>query len=169
MFSIMLFIFLCFFGILAVLVYMLRCQEKLVRQLREEHTQLRMMLRAMESRLDYPDGSQPAAADVSAADAGVNNVPEQQDYASPAFSMETALDMDSNPQETAPHQTRAARLTARSAEPVASAGNDPLLHLSFDPPAGKSQGPRPTGAPGIDPALDLHFDPMDVAQSAAPR
>ena len=71
MFSIMLFIFLCFFGILAVLVYMLRCQEKLVRQLREDHAQLRVMLRAMESRLDYPGGSQPSAADVSAADVSV--------------------------------------------------------------------------------------------------
>lgn len=165
MFSIMLFIFLCFFGILAVLVYMLRCQEKLVRQLREDHAQLRVMLRAMESRLDYPGGSQPSAADVSAADVSVNDSLEQQDYAAPAFSTETALDMDSNPHENARHQTRAARLTARVDEPVASAGNDPLLHLSFDPPAGKSQGPRPAGAPAIDPALDLHFDPMDAAQA----
>ena len=157
MFSIMLFIFLCFFGILAVLVYMLRCQEKLVRQLREEHTQLRMMLRAMESRLDYPDGSQPAAADVSAADVSVNDSPGQQDYATPAFSAETELDMDSNPHENARHQTRAARLTARVDEPVASAGNDPLLHLSFDPPAGKGYAPRTAGAPAVDPALDLHF------------
>ncbi len=167
MFSIMLFIFLCFFGILAVLVYMLRCQEKLVRQLREDHAQLRVMLRALESRLDYLDGSQPPAADLSVADAGVNDATEQQDYAVPAFSTETALDMDSNPYETARHQTRAARLTARVAEPVADTGNDPLLHLSFDPPAGKGQTPRTAGAPAVDPALDLHFDPMDGAQSAA--
>ena len=169
MFSIMLFIFLCFFGILAVLVYMLRCQEKLVRQLREEHAQLRVMLRAMESRLDYLDGSQPAAADANVADANANDAPEQQNYASPAFSMETSLDMDSNPNETAPHQTRAARLTARVADPVATAGNDPLLHLSFDPPASNGHGPRPAGAPLIDPALDLHFDPVDTAQSVAQR
>lgn len=157
MFSIMLFIFLCFFGILAVLVYMLRCQEKLVRQLREDHAQLRVMLRALESRLDFPDGSQSAVADASLADVSFNDAPEQQDHAAPAFSTETALDMDSNPHETARQQTRAARLTARVAEPVAAAGNDPLLHLSFDPPAGKGQAPRTAGAPAVDPALDLHF------------
>lgn len=169
MFSIMLFIFLCFFGILAVLVYMLRCQEKLVRQLREEHDQLRVMLRTMEARLDFPDGRQPSAADVNVADVSVNDASEQQDYAAPAFSTETALDMDSNPHETARHQTRAARLTARAADPVATADNDPLLHLSFDPPAGKGHTPHTAGASVVDPALDLHFDPMDGAQGAARR
>lgn len=69
MFSIMLFIFLCFSGILAVLFHMLRSQERLCRALRDEHAQLRVLLRAVESRLDRLDGSAaarptpPAAAD----------------------------------------------------------------------------------------------------------
>lgn len=59
MFSIMLFIFLCFFGILAVLFHMLRSQERLFRILRDEHAQMRVLLRAMESRLDALDGTEP--------------------------------------------------------------------------------------------------------------
>lgn len=60
MFSIMLFIFLCFSGMLAVLFHMLRSQERLCRALREEHAQLRVLLRAVESRLDTLDGSAAA-------------------------------------------------------------------------------------------------------------
>lgn len=52
MFSLMLFIFLCFLGMLAVQFYMLRSQERLNRTLREEHAQLRVLLRAVEARLD---------------------------------------------------------------------------------------------------------------------
>ncbi len=57
MFSIMLFIFLCFSGMLAVLYHLLRSQERLCRALRDEHAQLRVLLRAVESRLDRLDGS----------------------------------------------------------------------------------------------------------------
>lgn len=57
MFSIMLFIFLCFLGMLAVLFYMLRSQERLCQVLRDEHAQMRVLLRAMESRLDALEGS----------------------------------------------------------------------------------------------------------------
>ena len=61
MFSIMLFIFLCFLGMLAVLFYMLRSQERLCRILRDEHAQMRVLLRAMESRLDALSGlAEPA-------------------------------------------------------------------------------------------------------------
>lgn len=52
MFSLMLFIFLCFLGMLAVQFYMLRSQERLNRALREEHAQVRVLLRAVEARLD---------------------------------------------------------------------------------------------------------------------
>ncbi len=47
MFSIMLFIFLCFLGMLAVLFHMLRSQERLCRILRDEHAQMRVLLRAI--------------------------------------------------------------------------------------------------------------------------
>ena len=65
MFSIMLFIFLCFFGILAVLYHMLRSQEKLCRALHEELAQMRVLLRSLESRLDALDMTEPADAEFS--------------------------------------------------------------------------------------------------------
>lgn len=49
----MLFIFFCFFGILAMFFYIQWRQEQIARSLREENTQLRVLLRALESRLDY--------------------------------------------------------------------------------------------------------------------
>lgn len=164
MFSIMLFIFLCFFGILAVLVYMLRSQERLVRQLHEEHAQLRLLLRAVESRMDYLDGGQPAAPRSDAYS------PEQElVHIDSAPLAETELGMDSNQLENTYHPVRAAKLTARSADTVQNPGHDPLLHLSFDPPAGKGQEARVASSPAVDPALDLHFDPMDVTQAVARR
>lgn len=53
MFQIMLFIFFCFFGILAMFFYIQWRQEQIARTLKEENTQLRVLLRALESRLDY--------------------------------------------------------------------------------------------------------------------
>lgn len=52
MMSIMFFIFLCFFGLAAILFYVLRCQERQYQMLREENAQLRVLLRAIDSRLD---------------------------------------------------------------------------------------------------------------------
>ncbi|MEG6594153.1 hypothetical protein V6C16_14470, partial [Desulfovibrio sp. 1188_IL3213] len=123
MFSIMLFIFLCFFGILAVLVYMMRGQERLVKQLRDEHAQLRVLLRAMESRLDYPD-ARPAEAE-----------PDDR----PLTDQSLAQATPENPHTTDPFenfsgQTRAARLTPVHENRTADTDSDPLLHLSFDPP-----------------------------------
>lgn len=65
MFSIMLFIFLCFCGILAVLFYMLRSQERLCQTLRDEHAQLRLLLRAVEARLDAPCSVHGSAAEAA--------------------------------------------------------------------------------------------------------
>ena len=53
MFSALLFIFFCFFGILAALFYLLKRQEQAWQLLRDEHAQLRVLLRALESRLEY--------------------------------------------------------------------------------------------------------------------
>ena len=74
MFSIMLFIFLCFFGILAVLYHMLRSQEKLCKSLHEEHAQMRVLLRAMEARLDALGCPAPKLAE-----AAVQATPAAQD------------------------------------------------------------------------------------------
>lgn len=64
MFSVMLFIFFCFFGVLAMLFYMLRQEAAMFQQLREELAQQRILLRALECRIDSsgPDGRRPAPA-----------------------------------------------------------------------------------------------------------
>lgn len=48
----MLFIFFCFLGIIAVQIYSMHRTEQLVHELREQHAQLRVLLRAVEARLD---------------------------------------------------------------------------------------------------------------------
>lgn len=53
MFSAMLFMFFCFFGILAMFFYVLWRLEQIAKSLKEENTQLRVLLRALESRMDY--------------------------------------------------------------------------------------------------------------------
>ena len=53
MFSIMLFIFFCFFGILAMFFYIYWRQEILIKGIHEENTQTRVLIRSLESRLDY--------------------------------------------------------------------------------------------------------------------
>lgn len=53
MFTYMLFMFFCFFGILAMFFYVLWRQEQMAKSLKEENTQLRVLLRALESRMDY--------------------------------------------------------------------------------------------------------------------
>ena len=52
MLSLMIFIFLCFLGMQGMLFFMLRNQEKMCQTLREEHAQTRLLLRALESRLE---------------------------------------------------------------------------------------------------------------------
>jgi hypothetical protein len=50
MFPFMLFIFLCFFGILAVLLYALRRQNRIYHALHDEHEQLFTLLRGIEAQ-----------------------------------------------------------------------------------------------------------------------
>ena len=157
MFSIMLFIFLCFFGILAVLVYMLRTQERLVQQLRDEHAQVRVLLRAVESRLDYLDGARPADAGAHARLQADKPCPQ----AAPAETFGVA-----DPLENFSGQTRATRLTPVHDGRAASIAADPLLHLSFDPPAAQAAARAAAGASAVDPALELHFDPLDMTGMA---
>lgn len=65
MMSIMFFIFLCFLGISVMLCYVLRCQERSCRLLRDDNAELRVLLRALESRMAHLEGDMPAAARVS--------------------------------------------------------------------------------------------------------
>lgn len=72
MLSLMLFMFLCFLGMLGMFFYMLRNQEKMCQTLREEHAQTRLLLRALESRLERSVGcpdEQPPASSRDGADA----------------------------------------------------------------------------------------------------
>lgn len=55
MLSIMLFLFLFFIGLLAMFWYFYRRVEQNARILRDEHAQLRVLMRAMESHLDHMD------------------------------------------------------------------------------------------------------------------
>ena len=116
MFSIMLFIFLCFFGILAVLYHMLRSQEKLCKSLHEEHAQMRMMLRSLESRLDALDMPSSAAAATSNGAARLAPRPAAQPAEDPLLH----LSFDDPAQSSTP----------------ATPGVDPALDLHFDPTVG---------------------------------
>ena len=111
MFSIMLFIFLCFFGILAVLYHMLRSQEKLCCSLREEHAQMRVLLRALESRLD---GLEAAEAPYAPGKSAAHLTPRP--AAAPAEDPLLRLSFDEP-----------------AAAPQSPAGIDPALDLHFDP------------------------------------
>lgn len=62
MMSIMFFIFFCFLGISAMLYYVLRCQERHCRMLRDDNAELRVLLRALESRMARLEGEAPAMA-----------------------------------------------------------------------------------------------------------
>ena len=137
MFSALLFMFFCFFGILAALFYMLKRQEQAWQLLRDEHAQLRVLLRALESRLEYLatvtlDPEQARRAEARAA-GGV-----------PGESAPSAPSRDGHP-----------------AGPAGASGTDPLLRLSFEEPEAPGE-PGRSGAgsqPARDPALELRFAP----------
>ncbi len=140
MFSALLFMFFCFFGILAALFYLLKRQEHAWQLLRDEHAQLRVLLRALESRLEYL--------------AAVTLDPEQ-----------TRRAHDPARQEAA--QETASPYPPLAAAPAEASGRDPLLRLSFEEPGAAH---APTDArPGHDPALELHFDPAGEPASGADR
>lgn len=130
MFSALLFIFFCFFGILAALFYLQKRQEQAWQILRDEHAQLRVLVRALESRLEYL--------------AAVCLDPEQARRAgAPAAQEEHSV----GGAGTAPHPDAAA----------GASGTDPLLRLSFEEPDG-FRAPA-AGKAGHDPALELRFAP----------
>ena len=125
MFSIMLFIFLCFFGILAVLYHMLRSQEKLCKSLHEEHAQMRMMLRSLESRLDAMDVAASAAAGSGNGATRLAPRPAPQPAEDPLLH----LSFDDPAQSVCP----------------AAPGLDPALDLHFDPAVGIPSAPHRNG------------------------
>lgn len=104
MYPLMIFMFCFFIGSVAMFLYSLRKKDETVRSLSDEHAQLRVLLRAMESRLDniekmlsFQNMSRDGMATARSADAG--------------------------------HATR-----EEDAQDSESAGHDPLLHLSFEDP-----------------------------------
>ena len=127
MFSIMLFIFLCFFGILAVLYHMLRSQEKLCKSLHEEHAQMRVMLRSLESRIDALDVAAPAAA---AGNGATRLAPRPASHAAqPAEDPLLHLSFGDPAQSVSPSKP----------------GVDPALDLHFDPAVGIPSAPHRNG------------------------
>lgn len=134
MFSALLFMFFCFFGILAALFYLLKRQEEAQQLLRDEHAQLRVLLRALESRLEYL--------------AAVTLDPEQ------ARRTEAHLPKETTPGNAVPHPHL-------NGAPACASDADPLLRLSFEEP--KTPHSSGAGQAGHDPALELHFDPATDA------
>lgn len=128
MFSIMLFIFLCFFGILAVLYHMLRSQEKLCKSLHEEHAQMRVMLRSLESRLDALDVAAPAAA---AGNGATRLAPRPASHAAAQPAEDPLLHLSFGD-------------PAQSVSP-SKPGVDPALDLHFDPAVGIPSAPHRNG------------------------
>ena len=128
MFSIMLFIFLCFFGILAVLYHMLRSQEKLCKSLHEEHAQMRVMLRSLESRIDALDVAAPAAA---AGNGATRLAPRPASHAAAQPAEDPLLHLSFGD-------------PAQSASP-STPGVDPALDLHFDPAVGIPAAPHRHG------------------------
>lgn len=123
MFSALLFIFFCFFGILAALFYLFRREEQAWQLLRDEHAQLRVLLRALESRLEYL--------------AAVCLDPEQARRAEARAAQEAG-------EERAPAAPGAA---GASANP----GTDPLLRLSFEEPEEPAPAPgKPATDPALE-------------------
>ena len=55
----MAFAFLCFTGIFVMFFYLMRSLEKFQERMRDEHAQLRVQIRALESRLDMLAGAVP--------------------------------------------------------------------------------------------------------------
>ena len=104
MMSIMFFIFLCFLGISAMLYYVLRCQERHCRMLRDDNAELRVLLRALESRMAHLEGDVPVTA-----------APQ------PVVAADTAAEPDS-----------LLHLSFDAPAPEQRAGTDPGLDLHFD-------------------------------------
>ena len=124
----MLLIFLCFFGILAVLYHMLRSQEKLCKSLHEEHAQMRVMLRSLESRLDDLDVAAPAAA---AGNGATRLAPRPASHAAAQPAEDPLLHLSFGD-------------PAQSASP-STPGVDPALDLHFDPAVGIPSAPHRNG------------------------
>lgn len=59
--SIMIFMFLCFSGLVVMFYFIMRSQEKFYESMRDEHAQMRVMLRVMESKLADLAGETPDA------------------------------------------------------------------------------------------------------------
>ena len=135
MFSALLFIFFCFFGILAALFYLLKRQEQAWQLLRDEHAQLRVLVRALESRLEY--------------------------LAAVCLDPEQAHRAEARAARDAGEEKAGASSAPRSDGPAGASGTDPLLRLSFEEP----EAPRApaAGETGHDPALELRFAPGEEA------
>ena len=65
----MVFALLCFTGIFVMFFYLMRSLDKFQENMRNEHAQLRVQIRALEARLDVPGGASSASASPSGSQA----------------------------------------------------------------------------------------------------
>ncbi|MBQ7608941.1 MAG: hypothetical protein IJU76_13395 [Desulfovibrionaceae bacterium] len=99
----MLFIFLGFLCVVAVLLYLLYAQEKIAHTLRDEHAEMRLLLRALDSRLKLfqpePCGSPAKEADPIAQQADALLKLDFAETPAPLADDGLKLDLDIDPQK----------------------------------------------------------------------
>ncbi len=97
----MLFIFLGFLCVIAVLLYFLCTQEKIAHTLRDEHAEMRLLLRALDSRLKLFEaersGQSPRESDPIAAQADSLLKLDLVETRSPTNSTDTGLELHMDP------------------------------------------------------------------------
>ncbi len=122
MFSVMLFLFLFFLGIVAIFYYLLRRQDELGLLLREDLSELRVLLRALESRMNQQAGHANASGRRDEYNANNSENPSQTDADIHDPLLRLSFD------EPASKHSGAAKK------------HDPALELHFDPTQGSSAG-----------------------------
>lgn len=120
MFPLLLFMFCFFLGSIAMFFYSLKKRENQFRSLNDEHAQLRVLLRAMESRLDNIEkylGNNPELESSASCPEGVES------------GQEVAEEMERKKQEHDP----LLRLSFEAPDKMENAQRDPNLELMLDP------------------------------------
>lgn len=120
MFSLLLFMFCFFLGSIAMFFYSIKKRESQFRNLNEEHAQLRVLMRAMESRLDNIEkylASCPGIVSTAARQEGAE------------AGCEDASDMDHKNQENDP----LLHLSFEDPDKIEGIKRDPNLELLLDP------------------------------------
>ncbi|MDO5484167.1 MAG: hypothetical protein Q4F27_04590 [Desulfovibrionaceae bacterium] len=90
MFSIMLFIFLCFLGIVALFYHQLRSQERMWHSLREEHARILAQLQALSQAAGLPTEDSPSSAEGASSSSALYDPYSRLSFDEPPFPVEKA-------------------------------------------------------------------------------